>query len=82
MSFKICFIRAYPPNPQSLTKNNGTFGMVWMSRGIVQVLMFVCKFTMQVCGQLTTRQAHLKVQKGNVFSIELMGKLQKNTKNA
>ena len=48
--------------------------MVWMSRGIVQVLMFACRLNVQVCGQLTSRQAHLKVQKGNAFSIELMGK--------
>ena len=74
MSFKICFIAAYPANPQSLTKNNGTFGMVWMSRCIVQVLMFVCRLDLQVCGQLTSRKAHLKVQKGNAFFIELMDK--------
>ena len=74
MSFKICFTRAYPANPQSLTKNKGTFGMVWMSRCIVQVLMFVCRLNVQVGGQLTSRQAHLKAQKGNFFFIELMGK--------
>ena len=73
MSFKICFIIACPTNPQSLTKNNGTFGMVWMSRCIVQLLMFVCRLNVQVCGQLTSRQAHLKVQEGNAFFIELMG---------
>ena len=74
MSFKICFIRAYPANLHSLTKNNGTFGMVWISRCIVQVLMFVCRLNAQVSGQLTSRQAHLKVHKGNVFFIELVGK--------
>ena len=74
MSFKICFIRTYPANPQSLTKNNGTFGMIWMSRCIVHVLMFVCRLNVQVCGQLTSRQAHRKVQNGNPFIIELMGK--------
>ena len=74
MSFKICFIIACPANPQSLTKNNGTFGMVWMSRCMVQVLMFICRLNVQVCGQLTPRQAHLKVQKGNAFFIELVGK--------
>ena len=73
MSSKICGL-ACLANPQSLPKNNGTFGMVWMSRCIVQVLMFVCRLNMQVCGQLTSRQAHLKVQKGNAFFIELMGK--------
>ena len=57
----------------SFTKNNGTFGMVWMNRRIGQILMFVSRL-MQVCGQLTTRQANLKVQKGNPFFIELMGK--------
>ena len=74
MSFKICFIKACPANPQSLTKNNGTFSMVWVSRYIVQVLMFVCRLNGQVCGQLTSRQAHLKVQKGNAFFIEVVGK--------
>ena len=74
MSFKICFIIAYPANPQSLTENNGTFGMVWMSRCLVQALMFVCRLTVQVCGQLTSRQAHLNVQKENAFFIEFMGK--------
>ena len=74
MSFKICFVRAYPANPQRLTKNNGTFGMVWMSRCTVLVLMFVCRLNVQVCGQLTSRQAHRKVQQENVFFIELMGK--------
>ena len=29
---------------------------------------------MQVCAQLTSRQVHHKVQRGNVFFIELMGK--------
>ena len=48
--------------------------MVWMSRCIVQVLMFICRHNVQVCGQLTSRQAHLKVQKENAFFIELMGK--------
>ena len=74
ISFRIYFLRKHPANPQSLTKHNGTFGMVWMSRSIVQVLMFVCRLNVQVCSQLTSRQAHLKVQKGNVFFIELMGK--------
>ena len=74
MSFKICFIVACPAKPKSLTKNRGTFGMVWMSRCIVQVLMFVCRLNAQVCGQLTSRQAHLKVQKGNAFFIELVVK--------
>ena len=74
MSFKIYFIRAYPANPKSLTKNSGTFGMVSMSRCIVQALMFVCRLNVQVCGQLTSRKAHLKVQKENVFFNELIGK--------
>ena len=74
MSFKIYFIRAYPANPKSLTKNNRTFGMVWMSRVIVKVLMFGWRLNVQLCGQLTSRQAYLKVQKGNVFFIELMDK--------
>ena len=74
MSFKICFIIAYPANPQILTKNNGRFGVVWMSRCIVQLLMFVCRLNVQVCGQFTSRQAHLKAQKGNAFFIELMYK--------
>ena len=43
-------------------------------RCIVQVLMFVCRLDLQVCDQLTSRQAHLKVQKGNAFFIELMDK--------
>ena len=73
MSFKICFIIACPANPQSLTKKIGTFGIVSMSRYIVQVLMFVCRLNVQVCGQLTSKQAHLKVQKGNAFFIELLG---------
>ena len=67
-------LRAYPANPQSLTKSNGTFGMVWMSRCIVQVLIFFCRLNVQVCVQLTSRQVQLKVHKGNVFFIELMGK--------
>ena len=74
MAFKICFFIACPANPQSLTKNIGTFGMVWMSRCIMQVLMFACRLNVQVCSQLTSRQAHLNVQKGNAFFIELMGK--------
>ena len=48
--------------------------MVWTSRCIVQVLMFVCRHNVLVCGQLTSRQEHLKVQKENAFFIELMGK--------
>ena len=52
----------------------GTFGMVWMSRGIVQALMFVYRLNVQVCGQLTSWQAHLKVQKVSAFFIELVGK--------
>ena len=74
MSFKIYFIIAYPANPQSFTKNSEMFGMVWMSRCIGQVLMLVSRLNVQICGQLTSRQAHLKVQKGNAFFIELMGK--------
>ena len=78
MSFKICFIIACPANPPSLTKNSRTFGMVWISRCIVQVLMFVCRLNVQVCGQLTSREAHLKFQKGNAYFIELIGKLMGN----
>ena len=74
MSFKIYLIIACPANPECLAKNNGTFGVVWMSRCIVQVLMFACRRNVQVCGQLTSRQAHFKVQKGNAFFIERMGK--------
>ena len=74
MSFKIYFIIAYPANPQSFTKNSEMFCMVWMRRCIGQVPMLVSRLNVQVCGQLTSRQAHLKVQKGNVFFIELMGK--------
>ena len=74
MSFKICFIIACPANPQGLTQNNRTFRMIWISKFIVQVLMFVCRLNVQVYGQLTSRQAHLKVQKGNAFFTELTGK--------
>ena len=70
MSFKIYFIIIH----LRLTKNNGTFGIVWMRRYIGQVLMFVSRLNVQVYGQLTSTQAHLKVQKGNAFFIELMGK--------
>ena len=51
MSFKICFIIACPAYPQCLTKNNGTFGMVWMSRYIVQVMMI----SRQCCYLLTSQ---------------------------
>ena len=36
--------------------------------------MFVSRRNVQVYGQLTSTQAHPKVQKGNAFFIELMGK--------
>ena len=57
-----------------MTKNNGTFGMVWMRRYVGEVLMFVSRRNVQVYGQLTSTQAHPKVRKGNAFFIELMGK--------
>ena len=72
--FQNLFYYRYPANPQSFTKNSEMFGMVWMSRCIGQVLMLVSRLNVQVCGQLTSRQAHLKVQKENAFFIELMGK--------
>ena len=40
----------------------------------MQVLMFVGRLNVPVCDHLTSRQAHLKVQKGNAFSVEHMGK--------
>ena len=36
--------------------------------------MFVSRLSVQVCGQLTSRQAQLKVQKRNAFFVEFMGK--------
>ena len=57
-----------------MTKNSGMFVMVWMNRCIVQGLMFVSRLNVQVCGQLTSKQAPVKVQKGNACFIELVGK--------
>ena len=45
-----------------------------MSRCVMRVLMFVCRHNVEVCDQLTSRQVHLKVQKGNAFSMEFTGK--------
>ena len=36
--------------------------------------MLACRLNVQVCGQLTPRQTHLKFQKGHSFFNEFMGK--------
>ena len=67
MFSKVFFIRAQPTNSQSLAKHYRSFGVVWMSRQVMEILMAVSRFYIQICNTITVLNTNFKVKKCNAF---------------
>ena len=67
MFYKVFLIRAQPANAQSLAKYYRSFGVVWTSRKVMEILMAISRFYMQVCNNLNVLNTNFKVKKYNAF---------------
>ena len=52
---------------RSLAKDDRSFGVVWMSRQVIEILMAVSRFYMQICNNLTVFNTNFRVKKCNAF---------------
>ena len=64
---QVFLIRAQPTNAQSLAKDYRSFGVVWMSRQVMEILMAISRFYIQICNNLTVFNTNFKVKKCNAF---------------
>ena len=67
MFYKVFLIRAQPTNTQSLAKHYRSFGVVWMSRQVIEILMTISRFYIQICNNLTVFNSNFKAKKCNAF---------------
>ena len=67
MFCKVFLIGAQPTNTQSLAKDYRSFGVVWMSRQVMDILMVIGRFYTQICNNLTVFNTNFKVKKCNAF---------------
>ena len=74
MFYKVFLIRAQPTNTQSLAKHYRSFGVVWMSRQVMEILMAISRFYIQICNNLTVFNTNFKVKKCNAFFAWLISK--------
>ena len=88
MLYKVFLIRAQPTNAQSWLKT--TDRLVWMSKQVMEILMAISRFYIQICNNLTIFNTNFKVKKCNAFfallifkfdiSVELIKTTQKTLK--
>ena len=74
MFYKVFLIRAQPTNAQSLAKDYRSFGVVWMSRQVMEILMAISRFYIQICNNLIVFNTNFKVKKCNAFFASLISK--------
>ena len=74
MFYKVFLIRAQPTNTQSLAKHYRSFGVVWMSRQVIEILMTISRFYIQICNNLTVFNSNFKAKKCNAFFAWLICK--------
>ena len=67
MFYKVFLIRAQHTIAQSLAKDYRSFGVVWMSRQVMEILIAISRFYIQICNNLTVFSINFKVQKCNAF---------------
>ena len=67
MLYKVFLTKAQPTNAQSLAKDYRSFGVAWMSREVMEILMAIRKFYIQICNNLTAFNTNFKVKKCNAF---------------
>ena len=90
MLYKVLLITAQPTNTQSLAKDYRSFGGVWTNRQVMEILMAISRFHIQICNNLTVFNTNFKVKKCNTFfaslickfdiSMELIKTMQKSLK--
>ena len=86
----VFLIRAQPTNTQSLSKDYRSFGVDWISRQVMEILMAISRFYIQICNNVTAFNTNFRVNKCNAFfawliskfhvSIELIKATQKSLK--
>ena len=59
---------------RSLAKDYRSFGVVWMSRQVIEILMAISRFYMQICNNLTVFNTNFRVKKCNAFFAWLIFK--------
>ena len=59
---------------QSLAKHYRSFGVVWMNRQVMEILMTVSRFYIEICNNLTVFDTNFKVKKCNAFFAWLISK--------
>ena len=67
MFYKVFLMRAQPTNAQSLAKGCRSFDVVWASRQVMEILMAISRFYIQICNNLTVFNTNFKVKKCNAF---------------
>ena len=74
MFYKVFLMRAQPTNAQSLAKGCRLFDVVWTSRQVMEILMVISRFYIQICNNLTVFSTNFKVKKCNAFFARLICK--------
>ena len=69
MFYKVFLLRAQPANAQSLAKDYRSFGVVWMSRQVMEILMAISRFYIQLCNNLTVFNTNFKGKKCIAFFV-------------
>ena len=67
MVYKVFLISAQPTNAQSLTKDYRSFGVVWVSRQVMDIWMAISRFYIQISNNLTVLNTNFLVKKCNAF---------------
>ena len=67
MLSKVFLIRAQPTNAQSLVKDYRQFGVFSMSRQVMEILMAISRFYIQIRNNLTVFNTNFRVKKCNAF---------------
>ena len=67
MFYKVFLIRAQPANTQSLAKDYISFGVDWVNRQVMEILIAIGGFYIQICNNLTVSNTNSKAKKCNAF---------------
>ena len=67
MLYKVFLLRAQPTKAQSLAKGYISFGVVWTSRQVMEILMAISRFYIRISNNLTVFNTNFKVKKCNAF---------------
>ena len=67
MLYKVFLTRAQSTNAHSLSEDYKSFGVVWMRRQVMEILMAINRFSIQISNNLTVFKTNFQVKTYNAF---------------